>query len=141
MCAITDAAGANCVTALPTAARPMGTPIAILKADASGFVLLSMWYVPDSAGCGKGTTYLQVHQLSAVSNGSSSVTLKQAIKIADEPVSSPIVVGGKIVILSANGPVTLNGSLNQAFAVGQASPNKDGVPLEPFKMLGWFESL
>jgi hypothetical protein len=140
MCALTDNTGA-CTTTLPTTARPMGTPIAILKADASGFVIISTWYVPDQAGCSKGTTYLQVHQLSAVSNGAGSVTLKQAIKIADEPVTSPIVVGGKIVILSANGPITLNTTMSQSYVVGQATPNKDGVPVEPFKLLGWFESL
>jgi len=140
MCATTDSSGA-CVTALPAAARPMGTPLVVLKADASGFVVISMWYVPDAAGCGKGTTYLQVHQLSTVTGGSATLTLKQAIKVADEPVSSPIVVGGKIVILSANGPVTLNSSMSQSYVVGQSTPNKDGVPVEPFKMLGWFESL
>ena len=139
MCAITDSSGA-CVTALPTAARPMGTPIAILKADASGFVVISMWYVPDAAGCGKGTTYLQVHQLTPVAGGSATLTLKQAIKVADEPVASPIVVGGKIIILSANGPITLNSSMSQSFVVGQATPNKDGTVAEPFKMLGWSET-
>ena len=140
MCAITDSSGA-CTTSLPTAARPMGTPIAVLKADASGFVIISMWYVPDSAGCSKGTTYLQVHQLTSVTGGSATLTLKQAIKVADEPVASPIVVGGKIVILSSNGPITLNNSMSQSYVVGQSTPNKDGVSAEPFKMLGWQESL
>jgi Neisseria PilC beta-propeller domain len=139
MCAITDSSGA-CTTTLPVAARPMGTPIAILKSDASGFVVISTWYVPDPVGCGKGTTYLQVHQLTAVTGGSATVTLKQAIKIADEPVSSPIVVGGKIVILSSNGPITLNSSMTQSYVVGQATPN-NGANGEPFRMLGWFESL
>jgi Neisseria PilC beta-propeller domain len=138
MCAITDSGG-NCTTTLPTAARPMGTPIAVLKADASGFVIISMWYVPDAAGCGKGTTYLQVHQLSTA-GGTATVTLRQAIKVADEPVASPIVVGGKIVILSANGPITLNSSMSQSYVVGQSIPN-NGVTAEPFKMLGWSESL
>ena len=140
MCAITDSSGA-CTTQLPAAARPMGTPIAILKADASGFVVISMWYVPDAAGCGKGTTYLQVHQLTPVTGGTATLTLKQAIKVADEPVSAPIVVGGKIVILSSNGPITLNSSMSQSYVVGQATPNKGGVVAEPFKMLGWTESL
>jgi hypothetical protein len=141
MCAITDAAGVNCLTPLPAAARPMGTPVAILKQDASGFVILSMWYVPDAVGCGKGTTYMLIHQLTAVTGAASSVALKQALKIADEPVASPIVVAGKIVVLSANGPVTLNASLNQSFVVGQASPNQGAVSGQPFKMLGWLESL
>jgi hypothetical protein len=140
MCAITDSSGA-CVTTLPTAARPLGTPLVILKADASGFVVISTWYVPDAAGCGKGTTYLQVHQLTTVTGGTATLTLKQAIKVADEPVSSPIVVGGKIVILSSNGPITLNSSMSQSYVTGQATPNKDGLSAEPFKSLGWFESL
>jgi hypothetical protein len=140
MCGITDSSG-TCVTALPTAARPMGTPIAVLKADASGFVIISTWYVPDAAGCGKGTTYLQVHQLTTVTGGTATLTLKQAIKIADEPVASPIVVGGKIVILSANGPITLNSSMSQSYVVGQSSPNNNGLNADLFKMLGWSESL
>jgi hypothetical protein len=140
MCAITDSSGA-CTTALPVAARPMGTPIVVLKADASGFVVISTWYVPDAAGCGKGTTYLQVHQLTTVTGGSATLTLKQAIKVSDEPVTSPIVVGGKIVILTANGPITLNSSMSQSYVVGQSTPNKDGTQVEPFKMLGWSESL
>ena len=69
------------------------------------------------------------------------MTLKQAIKVADEPVASPIVVGGKIIILSSNGPITLNSSMSQSYVVGQATPNKDGLVAEPFKMLGWSESL
>ena len=139
MCAITDSSG-NCTTKLPVAARPMGTPIVVLKADASGFVVISTWYVPDAAGCGKGTSYLQVHQLTTTTGGAATLTLKQAIKVYDEPVASPIVVGGKIVILTANGPVTLNNSMSQSYVVGQSTPNKDGLA-EPFKMLGWSESL
>jgi hypothetical protein len=30
--------------------------------------------------------------------------------------------------------------MSQSYVTGQATPNKDGVG-EPFKMLGWFESL
>jgi hypothetical protein len=140
MCALTDAGG-SCTTPLGAGARPMGTPIAILKADASGFIVMSMWYVPDLAGCGKGTTYLQLHQLSAVTGGASTVTLKQAIQVSNEPVSSPIVVGGKIVILTSSGPQTLNSSINLNFVVGQATTTNGTSNGDPFKVLGWSESL
>ncbi|MEO8215103.1 MAG: PilC/PilY family type IV pilus protein, partial [Myxococcales bacterium] len=92
MCAITDASGSDCLMDMPLTARPMSTPLAVLKQDGSGFLALSTWYVPASSGCGKGTTYMQIHQYTA---GQS--ILKQALKVGDEPVSAPIVVGGKIM--------------------------------------------
>jgi len=72
----------------------MGTPLVILKSDASGFVVISMWYVPDAAGCGKARRTAGP----PADHGDrrlGGADLKQAIKVADEPVSSPIVVGGR----------------------------------------------
>jgi hypothetical protein len=134
MCAITDATGANCLLTMPASARPMGTPLAVLKQDGSGFLTLSTWYVPAASGCGKGTSYMQIHQYSA-----GQTTLKQALKVGDEPVASPIVVGGKIMVMSASGPVVINGSVLQNFVVGTSTPANNGVSAEPFKILGWTE--
>jgi hypothetical protein len=135
LCAITDTTGATCQLALPLSARPMGTPLAVLKQDGSGFLTLSTWYVPAASGCGKGTSYLQIHQYST----SGQVTLKQALKVGDEPVASPIVVGGKIMVMSSTGPVVINGSVLQNFVVGTSTPANSGVSAEPFKILGWSE--
>ncbi|MBC8133104.1 MAG: hypothetical protein H7X95_09000, partial [Deltaproteobacteria bacterium] len=104
MCAITDSSGTDCLMDMPLTARPMSTPLAVLKQDGSGFLALSTWYVPAESGCGKGTTYMQIHQYTA---GQS--ILKQALKVGDEPVSAPIVVGGKIMVMSSAGPVVING--------------------------------
>jgi len=119
---------------MPLTARPMSTPLAVLKQDGSGFLALSTWYVPAAAGCGKGSTYMQIHQYTA---GQS--ILKQALKVGDEPVSAPIVVGGKIMVMSSAGPVVINGSVLQNFVVGQSTPANNGVGAEPFKILGWTE--
>ena len=131
MCAITDASGSNCLLAMPLTARPMSTPLAVLKQDGSGFLALSTWYVPADAGCGKGATYMQIHQYTA---GQS--ILKQALKVGDEPVSAPIVVGGKIMVMSSAGPVVINGSVLQNFVVGQSTPANNGVSAEPFQDSG-----
>ena len=134
MCAITDASGTDCMLEMPLVARPMSTPLAVLRQDGSGFLALSTWYVPAEGGCGKGTTYMQIHQYTA---GQS--ILKQALKVGDEPISAPIVVGGKIMVMSSAGPVVINGSVLQNFVVGQSTPASNGVSAEPFKILGWTE--
>jgi hypothetical protein len=134
MCAMTDVGGTGCLLPMPPTARPMSTPLAVLKQDGSGFLVLSTWYVPADAGCGKGATYMQIHQYSG-----GQTILKQALKVGDEPVSAPIVVGGKIMVMSSGGPVVINGSVLQNFVVGQATPATSGTSAEPFKILGWTE--
>ncbi|HEX2659868.1 MAG TPA: PilC/PilY family type IV pilus protein, partial [Polyangia bacterium] len=134
MCAQTDASGSTCQLNLPTTARPMSTPLAVLKQDGSGFLVLSSWYAPATSGCGKGATYMQIHQYTA-----GQTVLKQALKVGDEPVSSPIVVGGKIMVMSSTGPVVINGSVLSNFVVGTSTPANNGVSAEPFKILGWTE--
>jgi hypothetical protein len=134
MCAITDSSGGTCTLPMPAAARPMSTPLAVLKRDGSGFLVLSTWYVPAASGCGKGTTYMQIHEYT-----SGQAILNQALKVGDEPVSAPIVVGGKIMVMSSGGPVVINGSVLQNFVVGTSTPANNGVSAEPFKILGWTE--
>ncbi|HXI59832.1 MAG TPA: PilC/PilY family type IV pilus protein, partial [Polyangia bacterium] len=137
LCGISDLAGTLCQVQLPATARPLGTPLAILKQDGSGFLILSNWYSPDPKGCSKGTTYLQIHQVSVPSG---VVTMKQALQVSDEPVSSPIVAGNKIVIITSTGPMVLSGNVTQTFVAGQSSPTLTGAAAEPFKILGWSES-
>jgi hypothetical protein len=71
-----------------------------LPGHAAVWQALSTWYVAADSGCGKGSTYRQIHSCTA-----GQAILKQAFKVGDEPVSSPIVVGGKIVVMSSTGPV------------------------------------
>jgi hypothetical protein len=64
-------AGDTCLTPLPANTRPLATPTAILKLDGTGFVTYSTWYTPATAGCGRGTTYLLLHDFSGSSFTSS----------------------------------------------------------------------
>jgi len=72
-------------------------------------------------------------------NTAGQTVLKQALKVGDEPVSAPIVVGGKIMVMSSTGPVVINGSVLSNFVVGTSTPANNGVSAEPFKILGWTE--
>jgi hypothetical protein len=54
-------------------------------------------------------------------------------------VSAPIVVGGKIMVMSSSGPIVINGSVLQNFVVGTSTPANNGASAEPFKILGWTE--
>jgi hypothetical protein len=131
LCAVSNAAGA-CTTALPSNARPLATPTAIIKPDGTGFVVLSNWYAPPGNGCGKGATYFQMHDFSG-----STVTLKQAMKIADEPVVNPIIVNGNLMISSSNGPVNVSNSTSLK-VISAKLPVHNNVG-DPFQMTSWTE--
>jgi hypothetical protein len=135
LCAVSNAAGTSCVTPLPANARPLATPTAVLKADGTGFVVMSSWYVPASQGCGKGTTYLVLNQVDSTGN----VTLKQALKVGDEPVSAPLMGNGQMFVMSSSGPVSIQGLLLQKITPGTAGTNGKGTGL-PFNVLGWTEA-
>jgi hypothetical protein len=131
MCGITDAAGTTCITPLPANARPMATPTGILKGDGTGFVTVSNWYAASADGCGKGATYMLIHDFSG-----SSFTLKQALKIADEPVVNPIIVNGNLMISSSSGPISVTNSV--ALKVTSATEPLSNLG-DMFQMSGWTE--
>jgi Neisseria PilC beta-propeller domain len=131
LCAVTNAAGTSCTTALPANARPLATPTGVIKPDGTGVIILSNWYAPAATGCGKGATYLQLHDFSG-----NSVTLKQAVKIADEPVVNPIIVNGSLMVSSSSGPVSIAGSVAIQM-VGSTQPLVNTG--DPFQISGWSE--
>ena len=131
MCGESDLSGSTCYTPLPTGARPLSTPMAVPKADGTGFFILSNWYVPSFGGCGKGSTYFQVHDFSG-----NTPRLRQAIKVADEPVLSPVVVGGKLMISSSGGPTIIQGSVTTNVISTKAADTSVG---DIFEMGGWNE--
>jgi hypothetical protein len=131
MCGVTNAAGTSCVTPLPANARPLATPTGILKGDGTGFTIFSNWYAPASAGCGKGATYLLVHDLSG-----SSFTLKQAVKIADEPVVNPVIVKGNLMVSTSTGPLSIAGSVTTKIVQATEPLSNLG---DAFQMSGWTE--
>jgi hypothetical protein len=87
--------GTPCVP-LPEKARPLATPLAALKADGSGFVVFSVWYVP--ATCTKGETFFTAHE---VSGSSDTVTQRLGVSLANEPVTGIVVVGGKLYYIDS----------------------------------------
>jgi hypothetical protein len=131
LCGETDATGATCLTPLPANARPLATPTGVLKGDGTGFTTFSNWYAPAGAGCGKGASYLLVHDFSG-----SSFTLKQAVKIADEPVVNPIIVKGSLMVSTSAGPLSIAGSVTTKIV--QASEPRSNLG-DAFQMSGWTE--
>ena len=131
MCGETDATGQTCVTPLPDGARPLSTPIAAPKPDGNGFLILSTWYSPAQSGCGKGATYFLMHEVVGA-----QVAIKQAVKIADEPVVSAVIAGGKMMIAGSDGPVSIDGAITTTVVGAHAPSSKDG---DVFRTSGWTE--
>jgi hypothetical protein len=131
MCAVTDATGTTCLQNLGSAARPLSSAVAIPKADGAGFTLISTWYEPATAGCGKGSTYFLMHEV----NGA-VVTVKQALKIADEPVVSMVVAAGKLMITGSEGPINIGGSVTTAVNSARAPSSSVG---DLFRLSSWSE--
>jgi hypothetical protein len=131
LCGVSDASGQTCLQALSPGARPLGTPLAIPKSDGTGFTVLSNWYQPATSGCGKGATYFLMHQIAGA-----TVTLRQALKVADEPVVSPVVAGGKLLVTGSTGPINLGGSVTTTIQAAQAPQVAGG---DVFHSGGWSE--
>jgi hypothetical protein len=131
-----DLAGGVCNSPLPPDARPASTPSAILKADGTGFQIFALWYQPAPDGCSKGVTYFTLHEIQV----SGSIVQKAGFKIASEPVTSTILVGGRLFYIdSQKGAVDLTAQINQKFTQGGAisSATKNGGLR--FQMTGWQE--
>jgi hypothetical protein len=132
LCAVTDDLD-RCTQRLPENARPTATPMAILKKDGSGFKMMTMWYAQDLQGCSKGQTWLTLHEVQG-----QTVSLEQALKVGDEPVTSPVIVGGKIFVVGSGGTIEISGSLQATFSTGVSTPQPDlGGGL--YEQLSWTE--
>lgn len=132
MCASSDAIG-NCTSRLPAGARPLGTPLAVVKRDAGGFILFSNWWTPPTANCGQGSTYLLVHEYFPP-----LVTLKQAVFVASEAISAPVIVGSKLFEVGASGLMDQSGSLSVRLAIGTTQA-RAAIAGEAFRITGWTE--
>lgn len=132
ICGVTNPNG-TCAKSMPTNARPTATPMALLKKDGSGFQLMSMWYAPDTAGCTKGATWLVLHQVIG-----RTVTQVQGMQVANEPVTSPVIAGGRIFVVGSNGTIEITGNLEATISRGSASPT-DNVGIGTFNQLSWTE--
>jgi hypothetical protein len=88
----------SCTASMPLTARPTSTPLGLLRSDASGFQVMTMWYVAAPDGCTKGTTYLTIHEMVA-----NSVGQLLGAAVAQEPVTSPVVLRGHIYLFGSSG--------------------------------------
>jgi hypothetical protein len=131
LCGVTDASGSSCLTPLPANARPLATPTAILKGDGTGFITFSNWYAPADANCGKGATYMMIHDMAG-----ETFTLKQALRVADEPVVNPIIVKGNLVVSTSTGPMSIASSVTIKI-ISATEPRKNLG--DPFQISGWTE--
>jgi hypothetical protein len=131
LCGETNASGTTCLTPLPANARPLATPTGVLKGDGTGFVTFSNWYAPAAGGCGKGASYLLVHDFSG-----SSFALKQAVKIADEPVVNPIIVKGNLMVSTSTGPLNIAATVTTKIINATEPRSNLG---DAFQMSGWTE--
>jgi hypothetical protein len=135
ICAVWNAVTKTCTTAMPTRARPMGSPTAVLRDDYEGFALISSWYVPDANGCTKGDTYLAIHQVGV------NEEVKQIFggNIGHEPVVGAVFAGGKLMVVLENGPreITVSGF---ASVQGVTVPPRTTTGLvDRYRRIGWIE--
>jgi hypothetical protein len=130
MCGVTSSDGGTCLEVLPAGARPNATPTAVVRGDGNGFVAIATWYLPAADGCNEGMTYLTVHELNA---SSGTVSQKFGMKLASEPVTSTVFVGGKLLFAAQDGVTDLTTMLppNLRFSTT--------VSGERYRRTGWSE--
>jgi hypothetical protein len=130
----TDSNGhVTCRTAMPLTARPTSTPLGILLSDASGFQVMTMWYVPAADGCTRGQTYLTIHQMLATG----TVTQRLGANVASEPVTSPLILGGRIYIFGSGGAVEISNLVPDSITTGPTTPPNTGSGA--FSRFSWTE--
>jgi hypothetical protein len=137
ICGVTkaDASGnVTCMTAMPSTARPTSTPLGILRKDADGFQVFTMWYVPGADGCSKGATYLTVHQL-LTSTG--TVSQRLGTLVANEPATSPLILRGRLYVFGANGAIEITSRLPDTISAGRAVPPTSATSV--YGRLNWCE--
>lgn len=110
----------TCQRPLPTNARPTSTPIGILLKDASGFEIMTTWYVPATDGCTRGESFLTIHRVTA--GGTGLVTQRVGVSVAPEPVTSPVVLGGRVYVFGSDGPKEITSKIPDVLTPGRAAP-------------------
>ncbi len=135
ICYDTDGKG-SCLK-MPATARPMGTPLGILRKDGAGFDVFSTWYLPPPPNaCGKGTSYIAIHELLV-----NSVAQREShVPPQPEPVVSPVVAGGQVYVVTANGAVKIDANLTGTFKSGGSTEGFTGINADKrFRTLNWTE--
>jgi hypothetical protein len=123
----------TCQTAMPANARPTSTPLGVLLSDASGFQVMTMWYVPAPDGCTRGQTYLTIHQMSAAG----IVAQRLGTVAANEPVTSPVLIGGRIYLFGSSGAIDITSLAPDTVTAGRAIPTSSATG--NFSRYSWSE--
>jgi hypothetical protein len=118
---------------MPITARPTSTPLGILLADASGFQVMTMWYVPAADGCTRGQTYFTIHQMAATG----TVAQRLGANVASEPVTSPVILGGRIYLFGSSGALEITNLAPDSVTAGRAVPPNGGTGA--FTRFSWSE--
>jgi hypothetical protein len=93
-------------------------------------VAIATWYLPAVNGCADGLTYLTVHEVTAQTG---VVKQKFAMKLASEPVTSTVFVGGKLLFAKEGEVIDLTASLPSGVKFGSTTAG------ERFRRTGWSE--
>jgi hypothetical protein len=126
----------TCQNPMPSTARPTSTPVGVLLRDASGFQVMTTWYVPAADGCTRGQSYLTVHQMT----GGGTATQRVGAMVASEPVTSPVMLGGRIYIFGSSGAIDITKLIPDSVTPGRAVPPEASGTAQ-FKQLAWWEVL
>ena len=135
LCGVTNAAGTSCLETLPATARPNATPMAVLKKDGTGFRLISTWYLPPVDACNDGLTYLIIQDYTI----GTGIKQKFGMKLASEPVTSAVFVGGKLMFVKQTGVTDLTTMLPSAVSFTAGSSGGTPGANERVRRLGWME--
>ncbi|MDX2023867.1 MAG: LamG-like jellyroll fold domain-containing protein [Deltaproteobacteria bacterium] len=141
LCGIWDPSGNSgagaCTQSLPANSRPTGTPLAILKADGTGFVIMSLWFAPPTNVCGQGRSYLLVHTMEL---GGVGFKQRAGLGLVNEAVTSAVIVDKKVVYTDSQGKVhDVTDQLNQTFLAGGAISDVTRNGGLRFQQTGWVE--
>jgi hypothetical protein len=132
----TDAHGVvTCQTSMPLGARPTATPLGLLLADASGFEVMTMWYMASPDGCTRGQTYLTIHRFTATG----VATQRLGAIAASEPVTSPVILGGHIYLFGSTGAVDITNIVPDSISAGRAIPSGSSTNTGQFTRFSWSE--
>ncbi len=125
----------TCKTPMPLGARPTATPLGVLLADASGFEVMTMWYVASPDGCTRGQTYFTTHRI----YGNGQTTQRVGLMVANEPVTSPVILGGRVYLFGSTGAIEITSLVPSSISAGRAIPPNGGMG--QFTRYDWAEMM
>jgi hypothetical protein len=133
ICAVMNDAG-GCTYTLPKNARPAASPIAVLRTDAQGFALFSLWYVPATAGCGTGVSYLTVHEIK-----SDAIKQRYGLEVAKEAVLGTVFVGGNMFVVTSDGLKKVGDGVTNIPVTTNTTGGTSMTLVDRFRQTGWTE--